>query len=279
MGSSIDSSRGYRERDLVRCVHRDDFETSVVELCHRGHVHTASEVAAVANGEHERIDAPLLSVAAEGHATSESTSSAMNQGARARPEVRRLAAERLGGVRHVGIDESPHADGGNVHEPASSLGPIGGKVADPTRVDASLAPARDGLRVGVEAVVDAERTAKIAASSLADITHRRAPARVEYAIGHFVERAVAAHGDEERPPSGYRFACDVDRVGTTFGHRQVYRSEASLEDASHLGCGAARPAAARNGIHDHEWPVRDAHELDNVARPSLVQGFASAHSP
>ena len=113
----VDPPHRAREREFALGVDRDHLEAPVVQARHRRDVHPAAEVPAVADRDHERVDPPLVARAGQVDRAAHPAALALGQGARARPQVGRLASERLRRLRDVTVDEAPHPGRQDVDEP------------------------------------------------------------------------------------------------------------------------------------------------------------------
>ncbi len=181
---------------------------------------------------------------------------AVDQAAERGAEVGDGAAEGAAPVGHVAIDEAAHPDREDVDEVAARRLLLVRQVREATDVDRARLARGDGRAVLVEAVLEAQRLAKIAARALADDPEARAlrplcPRR--HQPGHdLVDRAVAADGDHRLAALERGLAGDLHRVTPALGEGRVEAAEAALDRVRHLGEQRAGSTAAGARVHDQE---------------------------
>src|ERR1019366_2298168 len=191
-------------------------------------------ITAVADRDHVGSEPELVTLVAERDSAPQVTALGSDERARARREVRGAASERLRRPGDVSIDEAPHAGREDVDEPARRARSARRPIPDPPDVDGDLARGRDGVHVGVEPVRDAERAPEVAARPEADVAERRRAAGVEDPVGRFMERPVAADGDDERAPAAGGVTREVDPVAGVSRDLKVDAAQATLEEGAHL---------------------------------------------
>src|SRR5262249_28281478 len=155
-------------------------------------------------------------------------------------------------IRDIAIDQPAHARRQNVHEVVAFFA-AARKLSD---IERSRASAHQGLEVLVQAMLDAERLAKVPARPLADDAELAdlglSLLREHEAIDHLVNRPIAAERDHERASRKRTIARELDGMAPSIRHRDVDLAERPLDGRSHraerLPCSA--PCGSR--IDDDE---------------------------
>ncbi len=168
------------EAKLGRGAQADDLEDAVVGLGHGRDLHPAAEEAAVADGEVPGDDPLLPGLAGEAQRALEHADFALDQPLERGAQVGERPSELAARLGDELVDHPAHPDREDVDEEGGHRGAVVPTERGPPDVDAPGLAAGDGGAVPVEAVLDAEGAAEVAAGALpddAEARHRAARSR------------------------------------------------------------------------------------------------------